>query len=464
MVKMVLMLMLIGWNDSTDVVVDEHDGGVAIFPSQDNPEVLYMAHIQWEDDSLRILKSTDGGQTWEVVTSIDKSYYYRLGGLAVMPGDTLFVSYRSDSDGLLKLIKLDSEGNIINSITVDTVISYPTMVTDVEYYPSNPWFYITYDIAGGVIKYAVYNKNLNLIVEKVAFDIAGECFQYPWIAMDSIGVRYIVARSTTSGSVWWYNDWAQGAEYFEYFDTTGGREYYYPAIDINPEDGRILITALGKNYSSETGRLYYAWTTDLGTTWYVDSFVDTFRHYCAIPVVKNTPSGKWYIIANLYKNNEKRLVAFVTTDIFSGSWDTIDISYRNDIRVYRKYISAYYVPDQDLIVAWSVLWPSPYYTYFDREAGWTGIEEKEKVVSMPGLRIKIASVLKPYSDFALVLSKDADVSIKVLSIDGRVVSKIHSGLLSSGEHKFNIGNLKPGVYMLKVDANRTLVKKFVIAK
>ena len=83
---------------------------------------------------------------------------------------------------------------------------------------------------------------------------------------------------------------------------------------------------------------------------------------------------------------------------------------------------------------------------------------------MPGLRIKIASVLKPYSDFALVLSKDANVSIKVLSIDGRVVSKIHSGLLSSGEHKFNIGNLKPGVYMLKVDANRTLVKKFVITK
>ena len=463
MVKMVLMLMLIGWNDSMDVVVDEHDGGVAIFPSQDNPEVLYMAHIQWDDDSLRILRSTDGGQTWGVVTSINKSYCEHLGGLAVIPGDTLFVSYRSDSDGLLKLLKLDSEGNIINSITVDTVVSYPTMVTDVEYYPSVPWFYIVYDTAGGIIKYAVYNKDLGLVGGDVVFDTAGENFEYPWIAVDDWSYVYIVARSSTTGSVWLYNQWTGFSGYFEYFDTTGGKKYYYPAIDVNP-DGRILITAVDDNYGSIDGRLHYAWSTDWGSTWQVDSFVDTFRYYCTIPVVKNVPSDKWYIIANLYKNEERRLVAFVTTDISSGSWDTIDISYRDDIKVQRKYISAYYVPNQDLIVAWSVYGPSPYYTYFDREAGWTGIEEKEKVVSMPGLRIKIASVLKPYSDFALVLSKDANVSIKVLSIDGRVVSKIHSGLLSSGEHKFNIGNLKPGVYMLKVDANRTLVKKFVIAK
>ena len=434
------------------------------------------------DSTIKVFRSDDFGMTWYWETGVTGAGNWFEPEIVNLQDGTFCVFGRcSYNDGSLGVMKFNPDGTYHWTwiTTTDSVLDY-TVCTDKAEYPDEPYFYVLYHAnRGGQGEDEIYfTKSTDICstwttptllqingsgLPDLTYGKSGYLYEtfrfYP--TNDTIYIEF--RRSENYGSTW-------NSSIALFADTTMKMG---PQVAAQHDgSGEVWVVYARKwVYSPYDYDLFYATSTDYGTTWDSPHFLSGYADENEIlPSISIFDDTTWssiyvsYITADTLWGNTKLYTTYWETD--GDTWAEAD--------TFADYSPELIRPAQGWegpgSPALAYVGQGAQNVYYD---SWSNTDVEENPRSEPEAAAVEASP-NPFSGdvrIRFLLPTDGRVSVRIYNAAGEAIASLHEGDLNAGYHTFNWNGRnrwgKPvprGIYFLYVESkavkfSRKLIKE-----
>ena len=287
------------------------------------------------------------------------------------------------------------------------------------------------------------------------------------------GYVYLGFHENDSSIIWlgrYTNNMISPSFTWNQLDTTNNNGCWNVSVAgarTTPGASQVAVAMWSRRNTNDNIPPYYGYTQDGGVSW-------LFSFWPVTNQTRTTWDARYPAVRQSYVDPAALFRATVTMHEPSADWDTIVYAYTttadptswqeratpNDFRQTSEYGAAV---DRSNIVAGGVVVYRLYAAsdiYID---GYNtiGVAEGERPAAGQPTPVRVATLLGPDSGVRLSLARAARVSALLRDGTGRVVERVHEGLLETGEHALPLGQgLSAGIYFLdlSIDGERQTTK------
>jgi hypothetical protein len=426
--------------------------------------LIYDSYVAYNDQTTALLysRSTDGGATWDpkdqTFDEFGPSYYLAIGGdnyAIAARGNYVAIMISDTWDCDLAMVK-SSDGGDTWEHTIIREHPYP-------FFDFNTTITDTFTSVDGSASMAIGpdgKVHVAFGLCQVIHDSLGTTFSY-WPAADGIGYwnedmpvfgndRYAIAEPSMAELLGWttmleydYNivGWMQDINNDSVLDLQGGYngQHLYrtiglstmPAITVDNENNVfIAFASLTETFDNGTSNYRRIWARGFANgSWgdFMDVTGDVIHIFdeCIYPVFSPTSDENLYLI---YQADQ-----------------LIGLGLDEDHEYVNNNINFALIPKTDLL---------------------TGVKENNDVITSQEVSQNYPNPFSEMTTIAVNLKAKANLSLTVYNIVGQEVMKIERGSVNAGAHYFEVdgSRLGDGVYFYTVTADKSTVTKKMIVR
>jgi hypothetical protein len=426
--------------------------------------LIYDSYVAYNDQTTALLysRSTDGGATWDpkdqTFDEFGPSYYLAIGGdnYAIEARGNYVAILISDTwDCDLAMVK-SSDGGDTWEHTIIREHPYP-------FFDFNTTITDTFTSVDGSASMAIGpdgKVHVTFGICQVIHDSLGTTFSY-WPAADGIGYwnedmpvfgndRYAIAEPSMAELLGWttmleydYNivGWMQDINNDSVLDLQGGYngQHLYrtiglstmPAITVDNENNVfIAFASLTETFDNGTSNYRRIWARGFANgSWgdFMDVTGDVIHIFdeCIYPVFSPTSDESLYL---MYQADQ-----------------LIGLGLDEDHEYVNNNVNFALIPKTDLL---------------------TGVKENNDVITSQEVSQNYPNPFSEMTTIAVNLKAKANLSLTVYNIVGQEVMKIERGNVNAGAHYFEVdgSRLGDGVYFYTVTADKSTVTKKMIVR
>ncbi len=494
------------WLDN-DVMVSADTGGLNQFNrtldlKRGDDGALYLAHIvnTTTQRRIRVSKSTDGGQTWQIKGGIlyptPNNHFETLSMLVESKSASVddsirvivyytFAADNNNDNARLGYFQFKPNDNsfgydikTLESPSAGREFNYVSAVSDGQYWQNSTYFgCIVGEYSNNndtTVSHRLFQtRNWGTTHNSVTINTTFDEFYLNADFLEGISdsVVFVTQRhfSTPGDEVRvMFTPWSTlSSSIRTVFLTVDTTQYEKPRIAIKQgpadSDKKIVITC------TKDGRARYHGSSNSGVTWVTDYTLDGRANYSTnytyITSDSTGTSGDFCAMFSRRGTGDDSINVRRGT---LGSMGTTNYK-QNAMEITSTHpaVTAIYRDGGNLYSTFAYWGNGPYNIYFDNENLVSSVRDLPGSVDNYALEQNYPNPFNPNTTIRFSIPEKANVTLKIFNSIGQEVASLLNGEITAGNHEvdFNASALSSGVYFYRINsANFTSTKKMILLK